>query len=130
MPATGGCLCGSARYEVDGAPLHSAYCHCVMCRKATGGVLVPWITVPVAAFRIVKGELRYYKSSAPAIRGFCPDCGAQITFRHEARANEIDVTHGSLDDPDAFPPTRQFFAASRPRFLKGFDPDLPSHDED
>ncbi|MDR3498707.1 MAG: GFA family protein [Parvibaculum sp.] len=128
MIATGGCLCGGVRYEFDSAPRSLAYCHCTMCRKATGGVLVPWITLPVPAFRIVKGNLRHYKSSDPATRGFCPDCGTQITFWHEARPDDLDVTIGSLDNPDAFPPTRQIFAASRPKFLKGFDPDLPSKD--
>jgi hypothetical protein len=126
----GGCLCGGLRYEIDAAPLHSAYCHCAMCRKATGGVLVPWITVAASAFHVVKGDLRHYQSSAQAVRGFCPDCGTQITFAHESRARQLDVTHGSLDDPDAFPPKRQFFASSRLKFLKGFDPDLPSHDQD
>ncbi|MCE9649336.1 MAG: GFA family protein [Parvibaculum sp.] len=128
-PITGGCLCGGVRYEIGVAPLQSTLCHCSMCRKATGGVLVPWVTVPVTALLIVKGDLRRYKSSAPAVRSFCPDCGTQITFWHEARAGEIDVTHGSLDDPDAFPPTLQIFAASRPKFMKGFDPALPSRDE-
>ena len=34
---TGGCLCGSRRYEFRGDPPHSGYCHCNMCKRATGG---------------------------------------------------------------------------------------------
>nr|WP_156392488.1 GFA family protein [Rhizobium sp. Root482] len=34
---TGGCLCGNRRYRLRKAPAHVGYCHCSMCRKATGG---------------------------------------------------------------------------------------------
>lgn len=33
----GGCLCGSCRYEFEGEPPHSGYCHCNMCKRSTGG---------------------------------------------------------------------------------------------
>jgi hypothetical protein len=36
-PWTGGCLCGERRYEFRGDPPHSGYCHCDMCKRATGG---------------------------------------------------------------------------------------------
>ena len=38
-------------------------------------------------------------------RGFCPACGAPLTYEHEGRPDEIDVTTASLDDPEAYPPT-------------------------
>lgn len=42
MPAeklTGGCLCGKVRYELSAGvePLYSVICHCLNCKKATGG---------------------------------------------------------------------------------------------
>lgn len=125
LPIEGGCLCGAIRYELTETPLHSTICHCRMCQKASGAAIVPWVTVPIEAFRVTKGALKDYRSSPPASRGFCGNCGTQISFWHEARGEEIDVSLASLDDQDAWPPTRQIFTASRPAYMKGFDPDLP-----
>lgn len=35
---SGGCLCGTIRYEVtaDAGPVYSVICHCLNCKKATG----------------------------------------------------------------------------------------------
>jgi hypothetical protein len=43
------------------------------------------------------------------VRTFCPRCGTSLTYTHEHRPAEIDITTGSLDDPEAFPPTEQVF---------------------
>ena len=37
-------------------------------------------------------------------RGFCADCGTSLTYRHEARHGEIDLTLASLDDPGLLTP--------------------------
>ena len=38
LPATGGCLCGAVRYEVDRPLRDVVLCHCAMCRKAHGHI--------------------------------------------------------------------------------------------
>jgi len=38
--AEGGCLCGAVRYSVTGTPVARTLCHCISCRRATGGVSV------------------------------------------------------------------------------------------
>ncbi|HEY2274419.1 MAG TPA: GFA family protein [Steroidobacteraceae bacterium] len=100
----GGCLCGSVRYEITGSVRNPCFCHCASCRRATGAPMVPWGTFARDAVRVTRGRLSEYRSSAQVWRGFCARCGTSLTYRHEARAVEIDVTLATLDDPTRFAP--------------------------
>jgi hypothetical protein len=95
---SGGCLCGAVRFEVSGAGSNLCYCHCNSCRRAAGAPLVAWGTFAHSGFRVTRGTLSEYRSSHPVLRGFCAACGGALTYRHDARAGEIDVTLASLDD--------------------------------
>ncbi len=123
---TGGCLCGAVRYRATGEPLVVAHCHCSLCRKASGAPFVTWIAFPVDAFAFTRGEARVYNATEKAERGFCPACGSQLTFRHAESARQVDVTVGSLDDPDAVTPVDHIWASSRVAWLT-MDDGLPRH---
>jgi len=43
----GGCLCGAIRYSISGFPISAEYCHCRMCQKGTGAVVVNWMDLNV-----------------------------------------------------------------------------------
>ena len=45
---TGGCLCGSVRYECDATPLGTAVCHCTHCQKVSGSAFSVNVLVPAA----------------------------------------------------------------------------------
>lgn len=109
----GGCFCGRVRYEAAGAPTHETSCHCSICRRASGAAFVTWFTVPRSSFRFVSGEPARFKSTAKAVRSFCPECGTQLTFEHEDFADEIDVTTCSLDNPEALPPRDHTWTRSK-----------------
>jgi hypothetical protein len=109
---TGGCLCGAVRYEARGAPYHRTVCHCSICRRSTGAPMVAWFSVKLADFAFTAGQPSTYRSSAKAQRGCCPTCGTQLTFKLDAE-EEIDVTVGSLDDPEAVPPQDHTFVSSQ-----------------
>lgn len=95
---TGGCQCGAVRYSTSEQP-KSEFCHCGMCRRATGGVFAALASVPKASLRWTRGEPTYFRSSTVATRGFCPRCGTPLTFAADG-SESIDVTIGSLDDPE------------------------------
>lgn len=101
---SGGCLCGAVRYEIEGAVSMPCFCHCASCRRATGAPTVPWGTFARDALRVTRGRLTEYRSSPQVWRGFCARCGTSLTYRHEARAAEIDVTLATLDDPTLIAP--------------------------
>lgn len=129
--AMGGCLCGKLRYRVAVGGAVATYCHCRMCRTASGAPVVAWLTIASARFSYVSGAPAIYRSSAKAAREFCAKCGSQIAFRPIDRA-EIDLTCGTLDDPAIVAPSAHIWWESKiawlalddhlPRHLKGFPP--------
>src|SRR5690349_19372611 len=82
--ATGGCLCGAVRFEVDGDPLFSSNCHCRECQRASGSGYMPLMGYPTSAVRVT-GDVRYFERMADSgtseTEGFCPVCGARL-FAH------------------------------------------------
>ncbi|ABS64624.1 glutathione-dependent formaldehyde-activating GFA [Parvibaculum lavamentivorans DS-1] len=129
FPLKGGCFCGAVRYEVSGYE-SCAHCHCRMCQKAAGSPVVTWVMIVGDHFRIVEGALKIRKSSDIAERGFCEECGTQITFQYEKeKGKSIDVTAASLDDPEAVEPASQIWTASRPSWMHGFDATLPEEED-
>jgi hypothetical protein len=95
----GGCLCGAVRYEVDPALVYdSGYCHCSLCRRASGGPMVAWASLRAGGFRLTAGAPKWYVSSATGRRGFCADCGAQLFFDGPGMAGLTGVNTGTLDD--------------------------------
>jgi len=107
---SGGCYCGKVRFKATGPTLSQANCHCSNCRRAAGAQSVAWITVPPSKFKFVSGEPKRYRTETGAYRTLCTDCGTSLTYEHESRPDEIDITTGSLDEPEAFAPTKDVFA--------------------
>jgi hypothetical protein len=88
---------------------------------------VAWITVKAASFRLLQGELRKVRGQQTGQascdgfggeRGFCPTCGTHITFVGDDRQHEIDVTTGSLDAPDSYPPAEDCFVEQKLPWMK------------
>ena len=101
---TGGCACGASRYVLSSAPLHSMICHCKSCRKSAASPVVAWITFKADHYRIKGEEIGVFQSSEKVKRTFCKHCGTPLTYAHDERPGEIDITTCSLDDPDQYPP--------------------------
>ena len=117
MKLQGGCFCGAVRYEADGEPFNSTLCHCSDCRKSSGAPAVAWFSVRRAELRWTTQPPFMFRSSAHALRGFCPSCGASLVFEDEEWPDEVDITTASLDDPDQMPPRDHTFVRSRLRWM-------------
>lgn len=125
----GGCLCGAVRYEITGDVSNPCFCHCETCRRATGAAVVPWGTFVREAMRVTRGSLSEYRSSAQVWRGFCARCGTSLTYRHEARPAEIDVTLATLDDPTRLAPAMHVWVKDRLPWMPIGD-SRPRHEAD
>ena len=113
MEASGGCLCGAVRYRVTGGPHATSLCHCFSCRRSTGAPSLAWAIFPEDAVEIVAGDLVEHESSPGVFRGFCARCGSSLTYRRDSRPGLFDVTTASLDDAEAFPPTKEIWTEER-----------------
>lgn len=125
---TGGCQCGTIRYEITGTPLMTALCHCSMCRKASAAPAVAWAMFEAAQVSFTKAPPTLHASSPEARRGFCAACGTPISFTASFIPGLIDITIGSLDAPEAMPPQLHYWDSRRLPWMRLAD-DLPRYPE-
>ena len=123
-PYRGGCLCGAVRYEATAAPIGAGYCHCSLCRRATGAPVFLGVAFPRASFRFLEGATKIYQSSARGIRHFCGDCGSPLFFELLDKPDQWEVLVGSLDDAADIRPSVHVFMSSALHWFR-IDDDLP-----
>jgi hypothetical protein len=109
----GSCFCGAVRYEVSGAPRFLCTCHCESCRRAAGSPAVAWGTFERSGFRVTGGRMTEFNSSPRVTRGFCARCGSCLTYSHEARPADIDVTLATLEQAANLAPTAHVWVADK-----------------
>lgn len=109
---TGGCHCGNIRYQVEVQSTEAYLCHCSMCRKSFGHFAAAFFNVPKDAVTWTTREPDYFESSKIARRGFCARCGTPMSFAFHATPR-MDLSVGSLDEPERMRPTVHFAAESR-----------------
>jgi hypothetical protein len=128
MAFTGGCLCGSVRFEIKAeAPIAVRHCWCRICQYVGAGAGTVNATFPSEALA-VSGSLAEYVSAADSgatmRRSFCGQCGTPLFSEAEQRPHLVVVRAGALDDPDLIRPAAIIWARSAPEWAC-FDSDLP-----
>jgi len=117
-PITGGCLCGAVRYDAAGPPLFALVCYCVDCQRASGAGHVPILGVAKADFAVSGRTVAFRSpggSGQMAVRNHCALCRSLMFSTPEAAPDLVTIYAGTLDDPDAFHPTKaQFLRCRRP----------------
>src|ERR1700741_5382411 len=96
---TGGCQCGSVRYEIHGRPLSIYVCHCRECRKQSASAFGISVAVNSADVRLVQGTLlswtRATDTGGTLTCFFCPTCGSRVWHGDKDREPGISVKGGS-----------------------------------
>ena len=106
---TAQCACGAVKFEFNTDPTFLALCHCLDCKKASGGEAATFFGVPEDDFTLISGETKAFHYIAQSGKGldrnFCPQCGARVfTTNLESFPGMIFVTLGSLDNPAGINP--------------------------
>jgi len=125
---TGGCLCGSVRYELTSPLTRASHCHCSMCRKHHGAAFGSYGSARRADFRWTSGEDRVARfASSPGIeRGFCRRCGSTLFWDEVASAERFGLALGTVDGDPGVRPGLHIFVASKAPWYEITD-DVPRH---
>lgn len=123
---TGGCLCGSVRYEVKGPLRNVVNCHCSICQRLTGS-FGAHTKARKLNIRVTKDTgLAWYKSSEIARRGFCRDCGSSL-FWEPFDLDATGILAGSVDGPTGLSSIGHIFVGEKCDFYEITDK-LPQYD--
>jgi len=106
---SGGCACGSIRYECSERPIVQLICHCRDCQRASGSAYAAVLIVPSDRVTFRGTEPKYYAVKADSgrtmERGFCSDCGSPVLIRRPETPGIVLIQAASLDNPSRFVPT-------------------------
>jgi len=113
---TGGCMCGSVRYEAKGETFGVNHCHCGSCRRHTGAAVVTLVGFMADQVRF-SGDTRQIYASSPGVgRAFCGKCGTPLTWEgvSSTRGGPIFEIHiSTFDNPDILVPNGHSFDSER-----------------
>ena len=114
-PFSGGCTCGSIRYQCAHAPVAMLNCHCLDCQRSSGAPFASGVVVMTNDLDVT-GTPRTYSvrasSGGLATRSFCADCGTPLFTWSEANPGFISIRFPSLDQPSRFQPMLDIWTSS------------------
>ncbi len=114
---TGGCLCGSVRYETTREPVVQLLCYCTDCQTISGASGYAVYGVPIESIVVTKGSPAEFNIRADSgrlnSRRFCRDCGTRVW----AQLDELglaSVNGFTLDEREHFQPMANHYPDSAP----------------
>jgi hypothetical protein len=130
MGLTGGCMCGSVRFELKSEPFDCGWCHCRTCQLNSGAPAMAFATVKDGDWVSTKGAeaIRTVRSSSFGHRAFCGECGTPLYVRVDHQPETVDFSIITLDDTSAAEPQFHIFWGSKVSWFSPGD-DLPKHDK-
>lgn len=126
----GSCLCGSIQFELKGGVIDPIYCHCSLCRKASGSAFATngFINASDLELSDAKSSLTYYESSQGKRKYFCSICGTPIYSANAANPEKLRIRLGVFDTDIEERPISHNFITSKANWEE-LDADLPMHEK-
>lgn len=111
MQQSGGCLCGSIRFNALPVEDSAYYCHCRDCQVGSSSAFTVAVFCHEPDFAVVKGELSVYgklaDSGRQVNRCFCGNCGTPLSWTGEGFPGFVLLSLSSLDNPEACQPVHE-----------------------
>jgi len=126
--AKGHCLCGAVSYTVTGELRPVMYCHCEQCRRTTGHYVAATACAPEQLHLVGEENIRWYRSSPTAERGFCGTCGSNLFWRPE-HGKHWSIWAGSVDRPTGLKASSHIYVHMKSDYYELTD-GLPQYNED
>ena len=128
---TGGCGCGTVRWELSASPLGAAYCHCKRCQRRTGtGVSLSALIVP-GSLTVTSGEesIDAWRPEEGWHKHFCSQCGSQLYAQDPENLETVGMRMGGFDEDPGVQIVFHQFTASAPAWAPPADDGLPRFEE-
>jgi hypothetical protein len=121
MTHTGGCHCGTIKYELTSDPLFVHGCHCRDCQKQTGGPFAVNALIERDRITLVSGEpvRTEQKTDSGRLHDVwrCPDCLTALWSDYGRREVMAFIRVMTLDAPEDCPPDVHIFTRSKAPFI-------------
>ncbi len=112
---SGGCLCGSVRFLVEGQLRDVVNCYCSECRKSSGNFAAA-TGVPERRLQFIENKgLSWYRNSN-ARRGFCRECGSNLFWLPQPYDGGFRIMAGCLETANGLRVKAHVFVDSRSDF--------------
>jgi hypothetical protein len=110
----GSCLCGAVTIAAGGDEKSLGACHCIKCRKWSGG---PFLELECGSQVVFEGaeNITTFASSEWAERGFCKKCGSHIFMKLKA-GKEYGISAGLFESNEGVRFDRQVFYDKKPSY--------------
>jgi len=115
---TGGCQCGSIRYELKGAPQMLYICHCTDCQKQSSSAFGMSLMMDPREIDFSRSTKQPQSWDTRGDDGsikrcsFCPDCGSRIMHGSDDADEPVSIKAGSLDDTSWLRPVAHIWLRS------------------
>jgi hypothetical protein len=109
---SGGCACGTIRYEVLGEPVAMNDCQCRQCQRDSGTGHGSYLTFSGGQVKLdgVPSSWDFVGDAGTVKRrAFCPTCGTPVYMTFPTMPEIFVVRAGSLDDPGRYRPDMVFW---------------------
>ncbi|MCP4392259.1 MAG: GFA family protein [Gammaproteobacteria bacterium] len=121
---SGGCQCGTIRYQLRGSPKMLYTCHCSDCQKQSSSAFGMSLIMDRADVEFTRGgeQLKIWDTRGEDGRlkrcAFCAECGTRIYHASEPEDETISIKAGSLDDTHWLRPVAHIWLQSAQPWLE------------
>ncbi|WP_108883544.1 GFA family protein [Anderseniella sp. Alg231-50] len=129
MVFSGGCQCGTIRYDINSKPVLAYCCHCTDCQRQSSSAFGMSVWFPASAFTLTSGALLTWTTRGDSGNEktctLCPDCGTRIYHSFPDQSDTLSVKGGSLDKIHEIDPVAHIWTRSaQPWVLRLIDGEL------
>ena len=115
LPLTGGCACGTVRFEVSEPPIDAIYCHCTRCQRRTGTAASMSVVIEPGSMTIQQGEdaIGEWQPEGGKPKAFCGNCGGALWAVADRETGVYAIRMAAFDsDPGIRASCRQHVASA------------------
>jgi hypothetical protein len=129
---SGGCLCGTVRFQLSEPARAAGYCHCTRCQGRTGSAVSAQAEIDGRTFELLRGEAQVRCWRHPDggwEKCFCVECGAHLFSRNPENPTRMSVRMAAFDGDPGVRPSWHTYVAYAAAWEPIPDDGLPRYEE-